>query len=84
MGLFTHSTYEPAVLAFAPDAKLLLVTKGITKSRRKSTVFGDERIRLLLENSTTEENSASEICEAVLGAADDSGSVGVACFSPST
>jgi serine phosphatase RsbU (regulator of sigma subunit) len=76
MGLFTHSTYEPAVLAFAMHARLLLVTKGITKSRRKSTVFGDERIRLLLENSTTENSttdSASEICEAVLKAADDSG-----------
>jgi serine phosphatase RsbU (regulator of sigma subunit) len=76
MGLFTHSTYEPAVLAFAPYAKLLLMTKGITKGRRKSTVFGDERIRLLLEGSATENSttdSASEICEAVLKAADDSG-----------
>jgi serine phosphatase RsbU (regulator of sigma subunit) len=70
MGLFTHSTYEPAVLAFDRDAKLLLVTKGI-ESRRGSTMFGDERIQTFLENSTA--NSASEICEAVLRAADDSG-----------
>jgi serine phosphatase RsbU (regulator of sigma subunit) len=70
MGLFTHSTYEPAVLAFAPHAKLLLVTEGVTGSRRRSTKIDDERIRLLLENSTTD--SASEICEAVLRAADDS------------
>src|ERR1700761_3363360 len=48
MGLFTHSTYEPAVLAFAPHAKLLLVTEGVTESRRRSTKFDDERIRLLL------------------------------------
>jgi serine phosphatase RsbU (regulator of sigma subunit) len=70
MGLFTHSTYEPAVLAFAPYAKLLLVTEGVTGSRRRSSKFDDERIRLLLENSTTD--SASEICDAVLRAADDS------------
>jgi sigma-B regulation protein RsbU (phosphoserine phosphatase) len=71
MGLFTHSTYEPAVLAFDPHAKLLLVTEGITEGGRRSTkFFDDERIRLLLENSTTD--SASEICEAVLRAADDS------------
>src|SRR5882757_5418328 len=70
MGLFTHSTYEPAVLAFARHAKLLLVTKGITKSRRGPTMLDDERIQLLLENSTPD--SASEICEAVLRAADDS------------
>src|SRR6201987_1584711 len=70
MGLFTHSTYEPAVLAFAPHAKLLLVTEGVSQSRRRSTKVDDERIRLLLENSTTD--SASAICEAVLGGADDS------------
>jgi serine phosphatase RsbU (regulator of sigma subunit) len=70
MGLFTHSTYEPAVLAFDRHAKLLLVTEGVTGSRRRSSKIDDARIRHLLENSTTD--SASEICEAVLRAADDS------------
>ena len=70
LGLFTHSTYEPAVLAFAPHAKLLLVTEGVTDSRRRSTKVDHERIRLLLENSTTD--SAFEICETVLGASEDS------------
>jgi serine phosphatase RsbU (regulator of sigma subunit) len=70
LGLFTHSTYEPAVLAFDRHAKLLLVTEGVTEGRRGSTKFDDERILLLLENSNTD--SASEICEAVLRAADDS------------
>jgi serine phosphatase RsbU (regulator of sigma subunit) len=70
MGLFTHGTYEPAILAFAPHAKLLLVTEGVSESRRRSTKLDDERIRLLLENSATD--SASEICETVLRAADDS------------
>lgn len=63
MGLFTHSTYEPAVLAFEPHAKLLLVTKGITESRRGSTTFGSERVRQIIENST---DSALDICKTVL------------------
>jgi serine phosphatase RsbU (regulator of sigma subunit) len=69
LGLFTHSTYEPAVLAFDRGAKLLLVTKGITESRRGSTRLRDERIQLLLESSTTD---SASICEAVLRAADNS------------
>ncbi len=64
LGLFTHSTYEPAVLAFGPRAKLLLVTKGITENRRGSATFGGDRVRQLLENSNTD--SASQICEVVL------------------
>jgi serine phosphatase RsbU (regulator of sigma subunit) len=70
LGLFTHSTYEPAVLGFDRRAKLLLITKGITESQREATMFDDEHIRVLLENPTTD---AASICEAVLGAADDSG-----------
>ncbi|HEV3150753.1 MAG TPA: PP2C family protein-serine/threonine phosphatase [Acidobacteriaceae bacterium] len=69
LGLFTHSTYEPAILAFDRHAKLLLVTKGITEDRQGGTVFDDERISLLLENSTTD---SASICEAVLRVADDS------------
>ncbi len=64
MGLFTHSTYEPAVLAFEPGARLLLVTKGVTESRRGATVLGVERLRQLLETTSTD--SALEICEAVM------------------
>jgi serine phosphatase RsbU (regulator of sigma subunit) len=72
MGLFTHCTYEPAFLAFKPDARLLLVTKGISLRRRGSATFGGERIRHLLENSNTD--SASKICEAVLQEAHHFGS----------
>jgi len=70
LGLFTHSTYEAAVLGFERNAKLLLVTKGITEGRRGRNIFDDERIRLLLENSNTD---AASLCEAVLEAADGSG-----------
>lgn len=69
MGLFTHSTYEPAVQAFEPGARLLLVTKGVTESRRGATVLGVERIRQLLETTSTD--SASEVSEAVLQEAHD-------------
>jgi serine phosphatase RsbU (regulator of sigma subunit) len=71
LGLFTHSTYEPAVLAFETRSKLLLVTKGVTESRRGAAVFGGERVVRLLQNSSTD--SASRICEAVLREAYDFG-----------
>lgn len=71
LGLFTHSTYEPGVLAFDQSAKLLLVTKGITDGREGSTLFDDERIALFLEDSAID--SAAKICEGVLRAADGSG-----------
>ena len=64
LGLFTHSTYEPAILAFEPHAKLLLVTKGITERRRGGTTFGIERVTRILENTNTD--SALRISEAVL------------------
>ena len=71
LGLFTHITYEPAVLAFEPQAKLLLVTKGVTESQRGGTEFGAERVEQILENSASD--SAAEICDAVLREAYDFG-----------
>jgi serine phosphatase RsbU (regulator of sigma subunit) len=70
LGLFTHSTYEPAVLGFDRHAKLLLVTKGVTENQPEPTALDGEHLRVLLENSTPD---ALSICEAVLQAADDSG-----------
>lgn len=70
LGLFTHSTYEPAVLAFERHAKLLLLTKGINESRQEPTVLDDARIQLLLENPAAD---AASLCEAALKAAYDSG-----------
>jgi serine phosphatase RsbU (regulator of sigma subunit) len=71
LGLFTHVTYEPAVLAFEPRDKLLLVTKGVTESRRGGAEFGAKRIERLLEHSN--EDSAAEICDTVLREAYDFG-----------
>ncbi len=64
LGLFTHTTYEPVVLALEPRDKLLMVTKGVTESRRGATEFGAERVERLLENSNGD--SASKICDTVL------------------
>ncbi len=71
LGLFTHVTYEPAVLAFEPQDKLLLVTKGVTESRRGSTDFGSRRVERVLEHANTD--SASKLCDTVLREAYDYG-----------
>jgi serine phosphatase RsbU (regulator of sigma subunit) len=71
LGLFTHVTYEPAVLAFEPKDKLLLVTKGVTESRRGAVEFGSQRIERLLKQSNGE--SASTLCDTVLREAYDYG-----------
>jgi serine phosphatase RsbU (regulator of sigma subunit) len=71
LGLFTHVTYEPAVLAFEPGDKLLLVTKGVTESRQGAAEFGVKRVERLLEYSNGE--SAAEICDTVLREAYDFG-----------
>ena len=64
LGLFSHVTYEPAILAFESMDKLLLVTKGVTESRRGASEFGVKRIERLLEQSNGD--SASQICDNVL------------------
>src|SRR6202051_3367798 len=67
LGLFTHVTYEPAVLAFESQDKLLLVTKGVTESRRGAAEFGLKRIERVLEHSHGD--SVSQICDKVLSEA---------------
>jgi serine phosphatase RsbU (regulator of sigma subunit) len=69
MGLFTHLTYEPSMLAFEPGAELLVVTKGVTESQRGRAHFGAERVLELLQNSGAD--SAVEICRATVQAAHD-------------
>jgi serine phosphatase RsbU (regulator of sigma subunit) len=67
LGLFTHVTYEPAILAFESQDKLLLVTKGVTESRRGAAEFGVKRIERVLEHANGD--SASQICDKVLSEA---------------
>jgi serine phosphatase RsbU (regulator of sigma subunit) len=69
LGLFTHTTFEAAVLALQAGDAVLLVTKGVTESRRGAAEFGVERVARMLRNATAA--SASAICEAVLREAYD-------------
>jgi serine phosphatase RsbU (regulator of sigma subunit) len=64
LGLFTHVTYEPAVLAFEPGDKLLLASKGVTGSRRGAAEFGSRRIERILTHS--QGFSAAKLCDTVL------------------
>jgi hypothetical protein len=50
---------------------LLLVTKGVTESRRGSAEFGARRVERLLEHSNGD--AASAICDSVLREAYDFG-----------
>jgi serine phosphatase RsbU (regulator of sigma subunit) len=73
LGLFTHLTHEPAMQAFEPGAKLLLVTKGVMETRHGRTHFGVERLLPLLDQTAPgfATDSAMEICRAALRAADE-------------
>jgi serine phosphatase RsbU (regulator of sigma subunit) len=71
LGLFTHVTYEPALLAFQPGDKLLLATKGVIQSRRGSTEFGVEHMEEIIANSNS--HSAAQICDTVLRQANEFG-----------
>jgi serine phosphatase RsbU (regulator of sigma subunit) len=64
MGLFSHFTYEPSMQMFEPEAKLLIVTKGVTQGSRGHTEFGVEKLARLLEGSKAK--SAAELCEEAL------------------
>jgi serine phosphatase RsbU (regulator of sigma subunit) len=64
LGLFTHLTFEPAIQAFEPGARLLLVTKGIFEARRGREQFGVERATAVLENFPR--GSAFDLCGIVL------------------
>ena len=64
LGLFTHLTFEPAIQAFEPGARLLLVTKGILEAPRGRERFGVERATAVLENIPN--GSAVDLCTVVL------------------
>jgi serine phosphatase RsbU (regulator of sigma subunit) len=68
MGLFSHFTYEPSMQAFEPEAKLLIVTKGVTDGGAEGhTEFGVEKLIRLVQGSAAK--SAAELCEETLQAA---------------
>ena len=51
LGLFSHTTFEAVIRVFHEGDALLVVTKGVTESRRGSSEFGGERVERLLKNS---------------------------------
>ena len=69
LGLFSHTTFEAAILGLQPGDAVLVVTKGVTGSRRGATDFGVERVERMLKDAVTA--PASAICEALLGEAHD-------------
>jgi serine phosphatase RsbU (regulator of sigma subunit) len=64
LGLFTHTTFEAMFLALQRGEALLLVTKGVTESKRGRAEFGVEAVTRLLGKSTAK--SASGLCDEVL------------------
>jgi serine phosphatase RsbU (regulator of sigma subunit) len=69
LGLFTHNTYEAAILALQNGDALLLATKGVSESKRGKEEFGVQRVMQLLAESSS--LSASALCELVLQQAHD-------------
>jgi serine phosphatase RsbU (regulator of sigma subunit) len=69
LGLFTHITFEAVFLAFQQGDTLLVITKGVTESRRGAAELGEDGVKLLLKNSTA--TSADGLCQAVLQQAHD-------------
>jgi serine phosphatase RsbU (regulator of sigma subunit) len=64
LGLFTHLTFEPAIQAFEPGARMLLVTRGILEAQRGREQFGVERTTAVLEHIST--TSAFDLCGVTL------------------
>ena len=64
LGLFTHLTFEPAIQAFEPGARMLLVTKGILEAQRGREQFGVERATAVLENIPS--GTAFDLCTVTL------------------
>jgi serine phosphatase RsbU (regulator of sigma subunit) len=64
LGLFTHLTFEPAIQAFEPGARLLLVTKGVLEAQHGREQFGVERATAVLEHIPT--SSALDLCRVTL------------------
>jgi serine phosphatase RsbU (regulator of sigma subunit) len=64
LGLFTHLTFEPAIQAFEPAARMLLVTRGILEAQRGREQFGVERATAVLQNIPN--GSASDLCNVTL------------------
>lgn len=68
MGLFAHAIHDAAVRVLAPNAALLIASRGVIEARAGREEFGTERLRELFAKSTT--NSAQELCREVITSTD--------------
>lgn len=66
LGLFSHATHDASVAVMEPGAALLLVSRGLVESRKRSKEFGLDRVTQVLQ--AREFHHAKEICAEVLEA----------------
>ena len=68
LGLFSHNTYEPAVLAFEPGARLLLVTKAVIESPGRGSSLAQSASSgcLLTSRRTPRRKSVKPCCSRLM------------------
>jgi serine phosphatase RsbU (regulator of sigma subunit) len=64
MGLFSHATCEAALVALAPGAALLLVSRGVLEGKRRRQEFGLERVKTGLQQAVGE--TAQQVCRTAI------------------
>ena len=64
LGLFSHATCEAPLVALAPGAALLLVSRGLLEGKRRREEFGLERVKTGLQQASNE--TAKELCATVI------------------
>jgi len=64
LGLFSHSTHDAQIAVIAPQATVLLVSRGLIEIRSGREEFGLERLCQSFQRSTA--RSAAQLCEEIL------------------
>jgi serine phosphatase RsbU (regulator of sigma subunit) len=64
LGLFSHSTHDAQIAVIAPNAKVLLVSRGLIEIRSGREEFGLERLCRFFQQSAA--NTAPHLCEEIL------------------
>jgi serine phosphatase RsbU (regulator of sigma subunit) len=64
LGLFSHSTHDAQIAVIAPQARVLLVSRGLIEIRSGREEFGLERLCHYFHRSTA--RTAANLCEEIL------------------
>jgi len=64
LGLFSHSTHDAQIAVIAPNAKVLLVSRGLIETRSGREEFGLERLCRFFQQSAA--TTAPRLCEEIL------------------